>query len=214
MCGRFQAKIKIPFKKSIWEILGIPAPEPIENPIEYKQLDVRPTNQILILRKDENGKVIYDVIKWGMMVQLGGGKVKLVINSTIENIKIKPTWKKLITQSPCLIPMSAFYEWKDLGGKEKKQPHKFTIKDQDIFFAAGYYRTEKDVKTGEPITAGVIITTIGNDITRLIHPKDRSPVIINPKYANDYLNSDFDLKVSLCEPPCPAEEMEVVEEAP
>lgn len=209
MCGRFEAKFKIPFKKSIWEILGIPAPTAEDYELPYKQKDVRPTNNILVIRKNGDD-FIYDLMKWGINVPLAGDKIFLMINSKIENIKTKTMWKSALDKSPCLIPMTGFYEWLTEG--KNKIPHKFTIKEQPIFFAAGYYRNGKD-KEGNPIRETTIITTEGNDITRPIHPKDRSPVILKPECVADYMNGDINFRMSVCEP-YPESEMEVVEEAP
>ncbi|MBE2254591.1 MAG: SOS response-associated peptidase family protein [Ignavibacteria bacterium] len=211
MCGRFEAKFNIPFSKSIWEIIGIPAPEMPDKVVEYKQKDVRPTNNILVIKKTENG-FAYDVMKWGINVPLGAGKEFLMINSKIENIKIKTIWKNTLSKNPVLIPMTGFYEWKTEG--KTKTPYKFTIKDKKIFFVAGYFRLEKDKKEPEKqIECATIITTSGNDLTREIHPNDRSPVILDYGDIHNFMNEDIDVRLSLCEP-FPANEMSLTESTP
>ncbi|HRE42171.1 MAG TPA: SOS response-associated peptidase family protein [Ignavibacteria bacterium] len=211
MCGRFEAKFDIPFPKSIWEIIDIPAPEMPDKVVEYKKKDVRPTNSILVIKKTADG-LMYDTMKWGITVPLAAGKEFLMINSKTENIKIKTIWKNTLAKSPVLIPMTGFYEWKTEG--KTKTPYKFTLKNHEIFFAAGYSRIEKDKKNPDAqIECTTIITTTGNALTRKIHPNDRSPVILTDTDIYNFLNEDINVKLSLCEP-LPANAMSLTEESP
>lgn len=207
MCGRFQARLK--FNKSIWAILGIP--EPTWEDFEYKQDNVCPTDKILVLRKQDN-EYVFDTVRWGFIQKNNPAPM---FNSKIETIQTGTTsqyFQNTLMKSPIVIPMSGFYEWKDLGKGVKKQPYIFRIKDQDVFFVAGYSRVDKD-KDGQPITTATIITTIGNEITKPIHTKDRSPVILDYPCVKNFLDGDIKSKLDLCFP-FQAERMTAVEEAP
>lgn len=99
--------------------------------------------------------------------------------------------------------MNQYYEWKELDEtvlsktgkptKKKKQPYKFTI-DEDLFFAAGYYRIEEG-----GVKACTMLTTVGNNKTRLIHIKDRMPIILTGQKALLFLTGTLEEKFSVCE---------------
>ena len=189
-----------------------------------KQKNICPTDDILVVtHSDETYKL--EIMKWGFSLTYGP-----MFNSRIEEIisgKTSNYWQPLVSNNPCLIPMTSYYEWKDMnetievispktGKKSKKkvkQPYTFKT-DEEVIFTAGYFRMEKakspNASIGDPIKneAGenqkqemirscTMITTNGNEITRPVHPKDRMPVILSKNEPVKYLNEDLETRFKL-----------------
>ena len=130
----------------------------------------------------------------------------VMVNSRIEEItagKASEYWQSLLDANPCLLVMSGYNEWKRTvvdaltpkgkpTTKKVKQPYKFTIKEQDTFYCAGYFRKE-----GTEF-ACTLITTEGNDLTRVVHEKNRMPVILDIDLAIKFLDASLKDKIAMC----------------
>jgi len=179
--------------------------------VDVKSANISPMDDVLtVTHKDDVFSL--EIMRWGFKLKNFPAPM---FNSRIEEVvsgKSAEYWQSLLAVNPCLIPMNEFYEWKELdepiftktgklSKKKKKQPYKFTI-DEELFFAAGYYRTEKLLtQQGEiEIKACTILTTVGNSITRPIHIKDRMPIILTGKNTIKFLTGTLEEKFSLCRP--------------
>jgi len=165
-----------------------------------KRSNIRPTDDVLIIRKIGD-EYCLDTMRWGFRLQVGP-----MVNSRVEEImsgKAADYWQSLLEANPCLFVMSGYNEWKNTivdtftpkgkpTKKKAKQPFKFTIKDKDTFFCGGYFRKE-----GSDY-ACTLITTKGNDITRIVHEKDRMPVILDLEFAIKFLDCTLEERLALC----------------
>ncbi len=61
------------------------------------------------------------------------------INARIESITEKPFFKEAFLKQRCLIPLSGYYEWKNISGK--KHPFYFTFPDANLFAIGGIFST-------------------------------------------------------------------------
>lgn len=168
-----------------------------------KQTHIRPTDEVLLIRKIGD-EYCFDTMRWGFKLQAG----HVMVNSRIEEItggKAAEYWQSLLDANPCLVVMSSYNEWKNAvvdaltpkgkpTVKKVKQPFKFTIKEQDTFYCAGYFRKE-----GTEFTC-TLITTEGNDLTRVVHEKNRMPVILDIEPAIKFLDASLQDKIALCQP--------------
>jgi putative SOS response-associated peptidase YedK len=117
----------------------------------------------------------------------------------------KPSFRDSINEGKrCLIPMSAFYEWKWLDAKGKEKiPHFIHVKGQKIFSVAGIYSSWKDPSTDNYLFTYSVLTTKANKLMTEIHnSKKRMPVVIPREYENDWLNPNLtkDDVLALCQP--------------
>jgi putative SOS response-associated peptidase YedK len=164
---------------------------------------MRPTDIVPVIRRIDD-EYCLDGMKWGFKLQSG----ITMVNSRVEEIiagKASDYWKSLLDANPCLFVMSGYHEWKDVvidtftpktgkpTKKKVKHPYRFTIKDQDTFYCAGYYRKE-----GEQL-ACTLITTKGNVITNLVHQKDRMPVIVTLDVGIQFLEATLEEKLAFCQ---------------
>jgi putative SOS response-associated peptidase YedK len=163
---------------------------------------MRPTDPVLIIRKID-GEYCLDTMRWGFQLQTGP-----MVNSRLEEIiggKTADYWQSLLNENPCLFVMSGYHEWKKVvidiitpktkkpTKKTEKHPFRFTIKEQDTFFCAGYYRKE-----GNDF-ACTMITTVGNALTNIVHDKGRMPVILDLNIGMKFLEADLEEKIALCQ---------------
>ena len=97
----------------------------------------------------------------------------------------------LFDKNRCIIPMSAFYEWKK--EKNKKVPYRIFLKNEEMFFVPGLFHIDKK---GQKFVS--LITTEPNEFMKNIH--HRMPVILNMKDAIDYLNDKAEANFEKCLP--------------
>jgi putative SOS response-associated peptidase YedK len=165
-------------------------------------VDVRPTQQVFALQTDH----VLSLMKWGLVPSWAkdpsvGSKM---INARAEGIESKPSFKKPLRYQRCIIPASAFFEWK--GNPGAKTKYRIARKDGDLFGFAGLYEHWHEPTGGELATC-TIITTQPNALVAPIHT--RMPVILLPEDEDHWLDPDMsepDEIVSLLRP-YPAELM-------
>lgn len=109
---------------------------------------------------------------WGFDVDYSK---KLIINARAETILEKDLFANNFEFHRCLIPASAFFEWKD------KIKHRIEVSDRDVFVMAGVMNFTE----GKPNF--VVVTKAANQDMASIH--DRMPVIFSDQEAYDYLHA-------------------------
>ncbi|HEY3939503.1 MAG TPA: SOS response-associated peptidase family protein [Bryobacteraceae bacterium] len=83
-----------------------------------------------------------------------------------EVVAEKPAYRKAFVSHPCLVPADGFYEWKQIGLKEK-QPYFFTTKFKEPFAFAGLWEwwRAKDAPLDAPgLETFTILTTEPNEL--------------------------------------------------
>jgi putative SOS response-associated peptidase YedK len=150
-------------------------------------VDVRPTQQVVVLQTDH----VLSLMKWGLVPAWAkdpsiGSKM---INARAEGIESKPSFKKPLRYQRCIIPASAFFEWK--GNPGAKVKYRIARKDGELFGFAGLYDTwhDRNDPTGGELTTCTIITTQPNELVAPIH--NRMPVILLPEDEDHWLDPDM-----------------------
>ncbi len=115
------------------------------------------------------------------------------LNAVGETVFEKPSFRKSIRTQRCLLPVSGFFEWRDLNNK--KYPYFIRATDNDLFSLGCIYDTWVDKTTGEMKSTFSILTTPANPLMEKIHNiKKRMPLIIKPddeaKWINPALSVD------------------------
>ncbi len=111
-------------------------------------MDVRPTQQVFALQTDH----VLSLMKWGLVPTWAkdpsvGSKM---INARAEGIESKPSFKRPLRYQRCIIPASAFFEWK--GNPGAKAKYRIARKDGDLFGFAGLYEHWRDPNTDGELT--------------------------------------------------------------
>jgi putative SOS response-associated peptidase YedK len=86
-------------------------------------------------------------MRWGLIPfftkSLKDVKVFATINARGETISTSPIWRVPFKKRRCLVPATAFYEWKTLDTKTK-QRYAIGLTNADMFAFAGVWDAWKD----------------------------------------------------------------------
>jgi putative SOS response-associated peptidase YedK len=185
MCGRFETKPNTEGLVEQLEQLNIDLIIDKDEPV--KTLNIAPTEKITGIRKQQK-KYLLSSFQWGIKFSQSS---PLIFNSRMETIIEKKFWMDSFNRNRCLVPMTAFYEWKKEGGK--KIPYRIFLKTEDLFFIPALYYINK-----ENIYSASLITTTPNTFIKPIH--HRMPVILTYRNAVSFLTNTVDLNLKMCIP--------------
>jgi putative SOS response-associated peptidase YedK len=185
MCGRFETKPNTEGLVEQLEQLNIDLIIEKDEPV--KTLNIAPTEKITGIRKQQK-KYLLSSFKWGIKFSQSS---PLIFNSRIETIIEKKFWMDSFNRNRCLVPMTAFYEWKKEGGK--KIPYRIFLKTENLFFIPALYYINK-----ENIYSASLITTTPNTFIKPIH--HRMPVIFTYRNAVSFLTNTVDQNLKMCIP--------------
>lgn len=157
---------------------------------DFKIVEIFPTNIAPIYIQDEEAMRPI-LAKWGLPKWDGKGTI---INARAENVEQKPMFKKLMKSTRCLVPASAYFEWKEVPGSKEKD--KYIIKKHDslLYFAGLYDVVPKqkqeqlsmfDANSNEYDMFYTIITKDADKSVSHIH--NRMPVIFDRQEIRDWL---------------------------
>jgi putative SOS response-associated peptidase YedK len=160
----------------------------LEDDNELNKENIAPTNMVISLVKDDDKFKIKNYF-WGIQFD----KVKkspLIFNSRIETIKEKKYWTQLFYKNRCLLPATAFYEWKEIN--KTKIPHRIFLPGEDFFFITSIFLKMEDYYYVS------MLTTQPNAFMKNIH--NRMPVILHKKEGMDFLNQEPKQALEMCLP--------------
>lgn len=143
----------------------------------------------------------FSAMRWGL-IPFWAKDIKIgykMINARKETILEKASFKKPMQNRRCLVPATAFYEWKKL--EKGKQVYRITTTDNDIFSMAGLWETWTSPE-GKKIQSFTVITQNPNSVMKDIH--DRMPAILTRDQENIWLSDDIS----------PSELLEMIEPYP
>lgn len=195
MCSRFENKetgISI-FEKLKKDSMGNFIYEVTE---DTKKTNIAPTNPIISILRNKDSEYSVKNIFWGIQFDKNN-KSPIIFNSRIETISEKKYWKQLFSKNRCLIPATAFYEWKEI--EKTKIPHRISFKNLEIFYIASIFLKQED------LTFSSMITTTPNKFVKQVH--NRMPVILSQNEAIDFLEADTEEALNYCKPISDKEEM-------
>jgi putative SOS response-associated peptidase YedK len=161
MCARFT--LAMPWRDLV-RILGARAA--VEGRPSW---NVAPTHVVAVVEGSPDGRRLIGA-RWGLVAPWSS---KPLINARSETAAQKPTFRKALKESRCLIPTTGFYEWKTEGGR--KRPYLFRRADEAPFVFAGI----QDVYQADagPAPACAILTTGASVFVQQFHT--RMPVILD-----------------------------------
>lgn len=175
MCGRVSTYNKV----SIYEIMRMYSDSVIEN--FDSRYNVAPgANLAAIYRQDENRMA---AMHWGLIPLWAKPETfsRPLINARAETIFEKPSFRSLVKQHRCVIPVNGFYEWNRKG--DKKIPNYFLPAESDAMLLGAIYQFNK-----QGVAECCLITTVANAVMQPVH--HRMPVIIENDNVEDWLESD------------------------
>lgn len=135
-----------------------------------KDAEIFPTDVSPVVTYNEGLKDV-NLFKWGFPNFKGGS---VIINARCETLLDRPMFREAFRSNRCLIPATAFFEWKKTSDG-KKEKYIISSSDSSFFYMAGLYKDFKD-KEGKPYKGFVIITTSAGSKMSQIH--ERMPVML------------------------------------
>lgn len=122
------------------------------------------------------------------------------LNARSEDLLERKSYKHLVGRRHCLIPVSGFYEWRDIH--KSKYPYYIFMKDRSPFMLAGLWDSWTDPETLTTFETFTVLTCEANDLMKTIHnKKERMPVIIAEKDEEKWLSAkDYKTVLELCVP--------------
>ena len=172
MCGRFNS---IASGKDFASVYGA---QVLTDELS-SNFNVAPTTSVYVLHRQDGGRVL-DVMSWGLVPSWSKDKTRSasMINARSETLTEKPSFRNLVSEHRCILPIQGFYEWQNLASetkKPKKQAHYITRVDEQPMTLAGLWTIWKQPDSSLLRTC-TIITTEANEILSPIH--HRMPVIL------------------------------------
>jgi putative SOS response-associated peptidase YedK len=150
-----------------------------EAPVLDPRYNIAPTQTIGAVRATDNGRELRRLC-WGLNPSWASApKVGYkLINARAETVR------SAFRERRCLIPASAYYEWKRGTGRGK-QPYCIRLRDENLFaFASMWERWQRP--KAEAIEFCTLLTTEANELIQPI--RDRMPVILDSEAENEWLN--------------------------
>jgi putative SOS response-associated peptidase YedK len=160
----------------------------LEDDNELKKDNIAPTNLVMSIVNVNNSFKIKNFF-WGIQFD----KIKkspLIFNSRIETIREKKYWTQLFYKNRCILPATAFYEWKVIN--KTKIPHRIFLPGEDFFFIPSIFLKMEDYYYIS------MITTQPNSFMKNIH--NRMPVILNKKEGLEFLKEKSEKALGTCVP--------------
>ena len=141
--------------------------------------NVAPTTLVYVLHRQDGGRVL-DAMSWGLVPSWSKDKTRAasMINARSETLIEKPSFRNLVSEHRCVLPIQGFYEWQNLPSetkKPKKQAHYICRVDERPMTLAGLWTIWKQPDSSLLRTC-TIITTEANEKLSPIH--HRMPVIL------------------------------------
>lgn len=114
---------------------------------------------------------------------------KHTLNARWETLHEKPSFRGVVQQR-CLVPATAFFEWKWLNAKgTKKEKFQIGMGGVEIFTLAGLWDQWINTATGQSLTSFTIVTRPAQGVMCDIHnSKLREPLALFPEEESAWLN--------------------------
>lgn len=109
-----------------------------------------------------------------------------MINARGETVATKPAFRDAFRSRRCLVLASAFYEWQQIDGSRRKQPHAIQVDHGEPFAFAGLWETWRPRAGGGAVESCTIITCGASAVLAPVH--NRMPVILPRNLYDGWLS--------------------------
>ena len=180
MCGRYTQTADM---KTLQERFRLSAGRAGLEP----RYNIAPTQQAPVVVREAERSL--EFFHWGLVPSWAKGpKIgHKMINARAESLLEKPSFRKPLQRSRCLVPADGFYEWKKASGWKAKTPVRVVLKGREPFAMAGLWDVWK-APDGTELRSFAIVTTGANDAMKAVH--DRMPAILDPQDEERWLDPE------------------------
>ena len=172
MCGRFNSIASGKDFASVYDAQFL-TDELLPN------FNVAPTTLVYVLHRQDGGRVL-DAMSWGLVPSWSKDRTRAasMINARSETLTEKPSFRNLVSEHRCVLPIQGLYEWQNLPSetkKPRKQAYYISRVDERPMTLAGLWTIWRQPDSSLLRTC-TIITTEANEKLSPIH--HRMPVIL------------------------------------
>ncbi len=157
---------------------------PIDEDQKIVNYNVAPTQLHPVITNENPDQI--QLFKWGL-IPFWAKDAKIgsrMINSRIETITEKPSFRNAVKRRRCLVPFDGFYEWKKIDNR--KQPYYIHLRTKEVFTMAGIWEKWKNPENDQPVYSFSVITQSPSKFMAPIH--DRMPAILLPEAEAKWLD--------------------------
>lgn len=166
---------------------------PIDEAQPMVNYNVAPTHLHPVITNENPDQI--QLFKWGL-IPFWAKDAKIgskMINSRIETITEKPSFRNAVKRRRCLVPFDGFYEWKKID--KRRQPHYIHLKTKAVFAVAGIWEKWKNPTDNTTVYSFSIITQSPNNFMATLH--NRMPAILMPEDEQTWLDTSIPAEEAL-----------------
>ncbi len=165
MCGRFTLSVSPELLAEYFELLGEPDLAALTGRA-HPRWNIAPTEAIgVVLPAGDSARRQMTAMQWGLGYSFSKGRP--LFNARSERLHER-FWRRSFRERRCLVPVTSFYEWQDVGTK-RRLPHEIRLRDRPVAAFAGIWDENVDRTTGEVTRWCSVITTDACPLLREIH---------------------------------------------
>lgn len=156
-------------------------------PDDFVDRDIRPTDLAPVIRIVEGQRLAFPA-RWGLIPSWAKdeGIAQHTFNARSETLSEKASFRAAFKRHRCIVPATAFYEWRAVPGQKRKQRLRFEASDGRPLGLAGLWESWKRPGTGDVVETFTIITTAANAFMAPIH--SRMPVPLSDQDSDIWLD--------------------------
>jgi putative SOS response-associated peptidase YedK len=157
----------------------------VDVPGSYKQrYNAAPTQLLPVITSADPAGI--STFYWGTSPEWSKNKLpsEKMVNVRAEALAEKPALKRAMMKMRCIVPADGFYAWKKIG-KKTQIPHRFLLKDSEVFSMAGIWE-EFDDEEGNSVHTFMIMTVAANETVTTVY--DRMPVMLDKESERIWLD--------------------------
>lgn len=161
--------------------------------------NVAPTSRVFAVVNESNTRSLVN-FSWGLIPRWAqdSSRAASMINARVETVAEKPSFRDLVSNNRCVLPMDGYFEWKEQirhdTNKAVKQPFYFSprlesrFSHRGVLAIAGLWTSWKDPNqpNSQLLHTVVALTTNANDMVGEIH--HRMPVLLDEQGVDNWLD--------------------------
>ena len=164
--------------------------------------NVAPTSRVFAVVNDSNTRSLVN-FSWGLIPRWAQdtSRAASMINARVETVAEKPSFRDLVSNNRCVLPMDGYFEWQEQlrhdTNKTVKQPFYFSprlesrFSHRGVLAIAGLWTSWKDPnqRNSQLLHTVVALTTNANDMVGEIH--HRMPVLLDEHGVDNWLDANI-----------------------
>lgn len=176
MCGRFALVEPVP---EIARLFGIAVLDLDDWRCAPARYNIAPQGMVVVVRDRGGEGRRGSLMRWGLVPAWARDAAvgARMFNARLEGVRQRPAYRDAFARRRCLVPASAFYEWRREGaGGGRRQPFALRRADRRPLALAGLWEANGRAVEGRVLESVAVITTAARGIVSGLH--ERMPLIL------------------------------------